>query len=402
MGVVKQHIWLGVLAPHGGTSTNGAPPDRSVFWRPPGEASGAGFRSAGACSAAELLCHAALDPDMEGRVKATEWWTAGRDDFQNLSFSSWELVPCKLNSYAVIWYYLMLFDVICTCFAVYYSVFLSPSFNGCPIPPRFPDGDGLPSGTWFEQWRWKHRTGGFQGAGCGWWWCCVQGRFEEQTSAAWILDDFGALMMTFSRKGFGFPRNPGKPWGIDWGRPGFILLVGSFKQIQGRSLDLSMSLKAGETWLRTQEDPRIRGVKNCWAFTKEMCTTPIVEKHPQFSLHLKITSVVSPSPNPKCSPGGMDVLVDNMLGEIAKFGPSDQGGLSEEAIQAAAKHWSSRSLASLVSDEEEEASPEWAAMSKHGKTKIVFCLFNEKTATNVRVLIVAAVLQLLDSVFIVN
>lgn len=53
----------------------------------------------------------------------------------------------------------------------------------------------------------------------------------------------------------------------------------------------------------------------------------------------------------------MDVLVDNMLGEIAKFGPSDQGGLSEEAIQAAAKHWSSRSLASLVSDEE-EASPE--------------------------------------------
>lgn len=55
---------------------------------------------------------------------------------------------------------------------------------------------------------------------------------------------------------------------------------------------------------------------------------------------------------------GMDVLVDNMLGEIAKFGPSDQGGLSEEAIQAAAKHWSSRSLASLVSDEEEEASPE--------------------------------------------
>lgn len=54
----------------------------------------------------------------------------------------------------------------------------------------------------------------------------------------------------------------------------------------------------------------------------------------------------------------MDVLVDNMLGEIAKFGPSDQGGLSEEAIQAAAKHWSSRSLASLVSDEEEEeASP---------------------------------------------
>ena len=98
----------------------------------------------------------------------------------------------------------------------------------------------------------------------------------------------------------------------------------------------------------------------------------------------------------------MDVLVDNMLGEIAKFGPSDQGGLSEEAIQAAAKHWSSRSLASLVSDEEEEASPEWAAMSKHGKTKIVFCLFNEKTATNVRVLIVAAVLQLLDSVFIVN
>ena len=41
-------------------------------------------------------------------------------------------------------------------------------------------------------------------------------------------------------------------------------------------------------------------------------------------------------------------------------------------------------------------------MSKHGKTKIVFCLFNEKTATNVRVLIVAAVLQLLDSVFIVN
>jgi len=89
-----------------------------------------------------------------------------------------------------------------------------------------------------------------------------------------------------------------------------------------------------------------------------MCTTPIVEKHPQFSLHLKITSVVSPSPNPKCSPGGMDVLVDNMLGEIAKFGPSDQGGLSEEAIQAAAKHWSSRSLASLVSDEEEEASPE--------------------------------------------
>lgn len=57
----------------------------------------------------------------------------------------------------------------------------------------------------------------------------------------------------------------------------------------------------------------------------------------------------------------MDVLVDNMLGEIAKFGPSDcKGGLSEDAIQAAAKHWSSRSLASLVSDEEEEeASPKW-------------------------------------------
>jgi len=53
---------------------------------------------------------------------------------------------------------------------------------------------------------------------------------------------------------------------------------------------------------------------------------------------------------------GMDVLVDNMLGEIAKFGPSSKGGVSEEAIQAAAKHWSSRSLASLVSDEE-EASP---------------------------------------------
>ena len=42
-------------------------------------------------------------------------------------------------------------------------------------------------------------------------------------------------------------------------------------------------------------------------------------------------------------------------------------------------------------------------MSKHGKTKIVFfCLFNEKTATNVRVLVVATVLQLLNSVFIVN
>lgn len=53
---------------------------------------------------------------------------------------------------------------------------------------------------------------------------------------------------------------------------------------------------------------------------------------------------------------GMDVLVDNMLGEIAKFGGKDKG-LSEEAIQAAAKHWSSRSLSSLVSDgasEEEE------------------------------------------------
>ena len=59
---------------------------------------------------------------------------------------------------------------------------------------------------------------------------------------------------------------------------------------------------------------------------------------------------------PSSNPGGMDVLVDNMLGEIAKFGPSSKGGVSEEAIQAAAKHWSSRSLASLVSDEE-EASP---------------------------------------------
>ena len=103
----------------------------------------------------------------------------------------------------------------------------------------------------------------------------------------------------------------------------------------------------------------------------------------------------------------MDVLVDNMLGEIAKFGPSDQGGLSEEAIQAAAKHWSSRSLASLVSDEEEEeASPKWA-MSKHGKTKIVFFFFvssmrRQQPMWGSWVLIVAAVLQLLNSVFIVN
>ncbi|CAJ1347579.1 unnamed protein product [Effrenium voratum] len=53
---------------------------------------------------------------------------------------------------------------------------------------------------------------------------------------------------------------------------------------------------------------------------------------------------------------GMDVLVDNMLGEIAKFGAKDKDkGLSEEALQAAAKHWSSRSLASLVdSDSESE------------------------------------------------
>eukprot|EP00434_Breviolum_minutum_P019428 symbB.v1.2.017131.t1/scaffold1268.1/size213459/12 len=50
---------------------------------------------------------------------------------------------------------------------------------------------------------------------------------------------------------------------------------------------------------------------------------------------------------------GMDVLVDNMLGEIAKFGGKNAGGLSEEAIQAAAKHWSSRSLASLVDSDEE-------------------------------------------------
>eukprot|EP00913_Durusdinium_trenchii_P020259 g19032.t1 len=49
---------------------------------------------------------------------------------------------------------------------------------------------------------------------------------------------------------------------------------------------------------------------------------------------------------------GMDVLVDNMLSEIAKFGQQDNG-LSEEAIQAAAKHWSSRSLSSLLDSDEE-------------------------------------------------
>ena len=35
-------------------------------------------------------------------------------------------------------------------------------------------------------------------------------------------------------------------------------------------------------------------------------------------------------------------------------------------------------------------------------SQVVFCFFNEKTATNVRVLVVATVLQLLNSVFIVN
>ena len=50
---------------------------------------------------------------------------------------------------------------------------------------------------------------------------------------------------------------------------------------------------------------------------------------------------------------GMDILVDNMLGEIAKFGGTKEA-LNEEAIQAAAKHWSSRSLTSLVDSDDDE------------------------------------------------
>eukprot|EP00931_Biecheleriopsis_adriatica_P101805 TRINITY_DN76883_c0_g1_i1.p1 TRINITY_DN76883_c0_g1~~TRINITY_DN76883_c0_g1_i1.p1 ORF type:complete len:615 (-),score=123.84 TRINITY_DN76883_c0_g1_i1:7-1851(-) len=47
---------------------------------------------------------------------------------------------------------------------------------------------------------------------------------------------------------------------------------------------------------------------------------------------------------------GMDVLVDTMLGEICKVtGGGDQQVLSENDIQAAAKHWSHSSLASMTS-----------------------------------------------------